>query len=135
MKWSTNLASDRLQNLENDLLISSEQKNFKILAYVIMSNHLHLIAEASKAEKLEIIFPDIEMISSFQIEQRSWAQLKETLKYIYRNPTEAGLSVSPQTYPFSSLQVFLGLKRRTGFIQDPLFTHLNAPTVLNWLSS
>ena len=63
-------------------------------------------------------------LEAFEI--TSYRQLLNTHRYVYRNPIEAGLCTSIETYPFSTLRFFLGVEQtdlpiidRIRFVQQP----------------
>ena len=119
--------------------------NYKIYAYCLMGNHIHLLLKASD-ESLETIFRRIgpsfaywynlkyqRVGHLFQDRFKSEAVEDEgyfltVLRYILRNPVKAGLCSSPWEYAYSNAKDFLGEEKpllpcsRTG---DELASFIN----------
>lgn len=110
--WS--VFKDRLTYLQKDY-------GFKVHAFVLMSNHYHLLASADPRFDLEHLVQRLQggvslginelLQQSFYIfEEPSKSSLittptyyKRVLKYVYRNPVEAGVCKRVEDYRFSSL--------------------------------
>jgi REP element-mobilizing transposase RayT len=94
---------------------------FKIHAFVLMSNHYHLVASADPRFDLEYLIQRLQGGVSLEInkalelsfyvfeEPTKSSQIttptyyKRVLKYVYRNPVEAGISARVEDYKFSTL--------------------------------
>jgi len=94
---------------------------FKIHAFVLMNNHYHLLASADPRFDLEHLVQRLQGGVSLEIngllgqvfyifEEPSKSSLittptyyKRVLKYVYRNPVEAGVCERVEDYKFSSL--------------------------------
>ncbi len=101
----------------------------KVLAYCLMTNHVHLLIQESD-DNLEKIFRKINTAYAmyfnnkylrtghlFQDRFKSEVikderQLLQTVRYIHRNPVKAGLCKSPAEHRSSSYKEYLGLSER-----------------------
>jgi putative transposase len=125
--------------------------NIRIYAFVLMSNHFHLIAHAPGANMSEAMAWFMRETSrsitraAGRINQTYGGRFFRCLiktnhyylnayKYIYRNPVTAGLSSQVETYAFSSLVGLIGL-RSIGFPVVEDFTLFdNFEGTLAWLN-
>ena len=105
------------------LNLCKELSGFKLHAFVLMSNHIHMLIEPS-AEPLNIIFKRIEtryavwfnrkyqraghlFQDRFRSESVSTDQYYQTvLRYILQNPMKAGLEKHPGEYKWSSYPAY-----------------------------
>ncbi|WP_413613072.1 transposase [Bdellovibrio sp. HCB-110] len=126
----------------------------RIHAFVLMSNHFHLIARAPEGNLSEAMQF---FMSETGKDLRDWSdRINRTYgsrfhrslissplyylhayKYVYRNPIEAGICKSVEDYEFSSLKGLLG----EGPIEVPIFDDGNwenwesRTQTLNWLNT
>lgn len=112
------------------LMTCKELSEYKLYAYCLMGNHLHLLIKVEK-EPLELIFKRIcgryviwfntkysRVGHLFQDRFRSESIEKEgkflrTLRYIHQNPVIAGLAVDANRYPYSSYHYYTNRKNDT----------------------
>ena len=110
---------------EDYLFLTKQTYNLNIHAFVLMSNHFHLLVSTPDANigetmnyLLREISKELNRISG-RINQNwggahyktlieSYHYFKNTYKYIYRNPVRAGLCGLVQDYPFSTLSGLCG---------------------------
>lgn len=111
------------------------------IAYVMMDTHSHMllrsvdrqenyfseaVAKALKPDSAEPEF--LEPITNT-------SQFLNSYKYIYRNPVDAGLTRTCETYPFSTLHSLLGRSPQRLIAWDYMNVIQNPIRVLNWLNS
>lgn len=119
----------------------SMRYQIQIHALVMMDTHIHLLFLST--ESTENFFADhlIQKISpqgngpSLLEPINHLSQYFNTYKYIYRNPVEAGLCQKVEDYPYSSLQMLLGLKNSHVLFHDSLNLIVDAPMKLKWLNT
>ncbi len=98
---------------------------YKVLAYCLMGNHVHLLIKEGK-EPLELIFRRIgarfvywynkkyhrighlfqDRFKSETVDDISY--LGNLIQYIHQNPVKAGIVIKPEYYPYSSFREYLG---------------------------
>ncbi len=128
-----------------DLLAEYSAKHgLQIMAYCLMTNHLHLIVVPSTAESLGNALRSVDMRYTQYVnwsegltgvlwrnrpyscpldDRHFWA----AVRYVERNPVRAGLAVRAEEYPWSSAAVHCGL--RTSATLAPLPPH---PDIVDW---
>lgn len=97
-----------------------EEYEFKLLAFVIMPDHFHLMLVPTGERSASEIMKEIKRTSSIKINRRSgrkgafWQEgyyedildgekmVKGKIEYIHNNPVKAGLSMTQADYLFSS---------------------------------
>lgn len=125
--------NDRRKFLK-ELIDTKEKYNYKILAYVLMPNHMHLVIKEQeksssdimrsllgryavyfnkKYERVGYVFQD--RFYSKPIEDDSY--MKNVIRYIHLNPEKAGI-VRYEEYKWSSYQCFFQDKSNLISIQD-----------------
>lgn len=140
------------QNLEN----ICESHNVKIHAFVLMSNHFHLLI-TTPTEDLGKVMETFMRSVTRTINRESnrsgrifggpyhWSLVSSAsyydcvLKYIYRNPVKAGLSTLAEEYQFSTLGVLTGVKKIKYCIKPALWSNLTIPdndkeNFLRWIN-
>ncbi len=130
-----------------DLLEENAKKfNVALHAYVLMSNHFHLLATPQSVDGLPKMmqavgrryvryFNDAQQRSGTLWEGRYKSTLIQTdryllacMAYIDLNPVRAGLVLQPQDYPWSSHSHYLGLRHERLITPHALFWELgNTP--------
>lgn len=137
---------------EDYLFLVSKHHGLKILSFVLMPNHFHLLAidsEGTLAASMEYLMRE----TAKEINRKScrinrvWGDsyrasiipthhyFSTAYKYVYRNPVEAGLSLRVEDYKFSTLAGLLGQQRCIIPIEeDPLLFDYSEQT-LNWLNT
>jgi Transposase and inactivated derivatives len=127
--------------------------NIRILAFVLMNNHFHMIAQAPNGNLSEAMRffmsetgRDLRRYT-LRINRVFGSRFHRSLllsphyylhayKYVYRNPVEAGLVKNVEDYPFSTLPGLLGNSRLDISICDDLnWENLGArQATLDWLN-
>ena len=117
---------DRLIYLEW-LQFYCEKYNVSILAYCLMTNHIHLVLTPHSAEGLQQVLKPLHMRYSQHINKiKGWkghlwqgrffsspldeAYTWSTIRYVERNPVQAGMIAKSEDYPWSSAAAHCGLK-------------------------
>ena len=116
---------------------TKEQSGYKLLAYCLMGNHIHLLIKVEK-EPLEQIFKRIggKFVYWYNIKYQRTGHLFQdrfkcepveddsylltVLRYIHQNPVKAKICENVEDYKFSSYREYVGNKWivDTGFISD-----------------
>lgn len=124
--------------------------NLRTLSFVLMPNHFHLLA----------MDPDLrlsECMTYFMREtskemgrmsgriNRIWGRpyhnsiiqsplyFLHAYKYVYRNPVKGKIATSVLNYPYSSLQLLLGLKNSCLIIEEDETLFSNPESVIKWM--
>lgn len=122
----------------------SRQHGMQVLAYCLMTNHVHIVAVPATEDGLERVFRPLHSRYAKRVNrQRDWrghvwqgrffsAALDESylwaaIRYVERNPVRAGMVDTAESYPWSSAGAHCGLK------QDPVLT--SDPTWLEVMKS
>lgn len=107
---------------------------FQLLAYCLMSNHIHLLIAMVEAEFSRIMHRILTRFAMrFNIQQEHVGHvfqsrfnsslclndpyLMELLRYVHMNPVKAGLVARPEDWPWSSHLEYVG--RRMGTLVEP----------------
>lgn len=114
--------TDDDRRLYLDLLVSAARNSsFRILAYCMMTNHVHLIIVPETADSLSIGLADVHSTYSRLVNRRQgWTgclfqgpfrscvmddrQLVAAVRYVERNPVRAGIVARAVDYEWSSCQ-------------------------------
>ncbi len=108
----------------------SSDHNVKILAYCLMSNHIHLIAVPAEEDSLQRMLKPLHMRYAQHINrQQQWSghlwqgrffsspldeqYLWFCMRYVERNPVRAGMVEHAEDYLWSSAAAHCGLKKDT----------------------
>lgn len=118
----------------------SDSHNVKLLAFVMMSTHVHLLFKSfhhaenyfteALMKELKVHSDEVSLVEPIE----NMAQFLNCYKYIYRNPVEAGIITKCEDYRFSSLYSLLGKGEVLTPITDPLCVIQNPLKILNWLN-
>lgn len=104
-----------------------EKYDVAILAYCLMTNHVHLVLTPSSKDGLQRVLKPLHMRYSQHINKiHGWkghlwqgrffssplddAYTWSTIRYVERNPVEAGMVLKPEDYRWSSAASHCGLK-------------------------
>ena len=107
------------------VLYGRSKSEFKLYAYCLMGNHVHLLIHVL-GEDLDVIFKRIigryvywyntkyqrsghlfqDRFKSEPVENDAY--FLTVLRYIHQNPVKAGICKSPEEYPYSSFHEYLG---------------------------
>jgi putative transposase len=110
------------------LSLNRKQARVRILAWCLMSNHIHLVAIPECEDSLEILLRRVHGRYAQMFNARTgrtghlWQSrffscaldslhLWRALAYVERNPVRAGLVERPEQYAWSSARVHLGFER------------------------
>ena len=114
------LRDERIARLVQDALLHFDGKRYRLLAWCIMPNHVHVMMQllpghqlsdilhswksftAHKANKLLDRSGDFWMPEYFDRFIRDERHLLATFQYIHENPVKAGLVANPEDWPWSS---------------------------------
>ncbi len=124
----------------------------EIHSFVLMRNHFHLIIKTPDANLSEVMNYFMREVSKeigrftgrinqiFGGPYHSSVIVRDTYymhayKYVYRNPVEAGISESVETYPYSTLHGLLGFSKLVipVVLDDVLFSDMES--TLAWLNT
>lgn len=124
----------------------------RIHAFVLMSNHFHMLIttpDANLAEAMNYFMREVSKAMNRESGRtnqvfggphhrtviKSRLYYHHAYKYVYRNPIEAGICQKAQDYPYSTLRGFLGLQKLDfpAFDNNDLIT--NPKGQLDWLNA
>ncbi len=120
-------ASDRLSYLRL-LKANLEPAQTRVLAWCLMSNHMHLVVVPGQEDSLEVLLRPLhgryaQMVNAKRLRSGhlwqnrffscalSESHLRRVLAYVEQNPVRAGLVQEAQEYQWSSASAHLGLSR------------------------
>jgi len=110
----------RIASLVQNVLLGSDGKSYRLSAWVVMPNHIHLLATRFIEFTFAAIMQSLKSITShkanrilerqgrFWIEDyfdryiRNQEHFRNTVRYIENNPVKARLCRRPEDWPFSS---------------------------------
>jgi putative transposase len=110
------------------LTILKYEFNFEIISFVLLNNHFHMLVktpDANLSEGMNYFMREVSREISYKsgrINQTfggpyhwclldSYRYFLNSYKYVYRNPVEAGLATTCESYSYSSLSRLLGFRR------------------------
>jgi putative transposase len=113
----------------------------RLLAWCLMSNHVHLVAVAEQEDSLSVLFRRLhgryaQMTNARRLRTGhlwqnrfyscplSSSHLRYVLAYVERNPVRAGLAARPEDYQWSSAAAHLGLAKDRYSLLDQDFWQL-----------
>ena len=106
------------------LKISMKKHPFKLMSFVLMSNHYHMVLKTPDANLDQIMFEfNRNLLEGLRSEASKENQvfdgrykwrivtcpkyLRNVIKYVYQNPVRAGIVKLCETYPYSTLRYLL----------------------------
>ena len=112
----------------------ARQHDVEVVAYCLMTNHVHLVAVPSTADGLQLALRPLHMRYAQRINrERGWvghlwqgryfssaldeAYFQAAVRYVERNPVRAGMTSRAEQYPWSSAAAHCGLRA------DPLIAN------------
>ncbi len=123
---------------------------FRVHAFVLMNNHFHILCSTEQNDltadldwlnelinisMIEIACDYGNIVNDYDIVPiKTYIQYKETYKYIYRNPIEAGLVSRAEEYPYSSLDTILKSKDERLSFEDNLHLIFDPIGILKWIN-
>ena len=114
------MRNDRVAQIVKDTLFYYDGKKYKIIAWCIMPNHVHILIEVFNGFSLSEIIHSWKSYSANQINKllnrtgqvwmmeyfdryiRDYEHFDKVVNYIHNNPVKAGLVKSPSEYRWSS---------------------------------
>ncbi|MBI5200398.1 MAG: transposase [Elusimicrobia bacterium] len=123
------LGTDDWDYFQNRLAKIKALRPFRLYAYALMTNHLHLLMEALETPLSDILHmllqPHARRINLklartghlFQSRYQSVlatrdAYLQQLVRYIHLNPVKAGMVANPEAWPYSGHSEYLGTSDR-----------------------
>ena len=139
------------QIFEDYLYLSHLRDGLQVHAFVLMTNHFHLIASTPQSDLGKCMQYFLTNVSR-EITRMS-GRINQTFggpyhpssivspnyylhayKYVYRNPVEAGLSERVEDYPFSTIAGLLGKRRMAVPMLEDSTLVTNFEGTLEWLN-
>lgn len=125
-----------------------DEARVQILAYCLMTNHVHVVAVPERDDSLEQVFRPLHTRHAMRLNRRRgskghvWqgryfsstldeAYLWAAIRYVERNPVRAGMVKSAQEYRWSSAPAHCGPRVDPVLSQDPLWLE-TLRSVANW---
>lgn len=111
------------------------------IAYVMLDTHSHMLLRSLDrqenyfAEAAAKVLRPGSQFTEYLEPITNTSQFLNSYKYVYRNPVEAGLSVTCEGYPFSTLHSLLGKSPQRLIAWDYMNVIQNPHRVLSWLNS
>ncbi len=114
------LRADEAAEIVESVLLHEDERAYRLIAWCVMPNHVHVLAEQIKGFRLEEVVQKWKSVSSHRVNRllgrkgalwrreyfdrymRTDEQLISTRDYIERNPVAAGLVALPENWRFSS---------------------------------
>lgn len=110
----------------------------RLLAWCLMTNHVHLVLVPGREDSLEILLrrvhgryaqmANIKRGRTGHLWQNRYfscalsaTHLRRTLAYVERNPVRAGMVAQPEQYKWSSAAIHVGLTPDRQHLADPIF--------------
>ncbi len=138
--------------MENYLFFVSRAFDFKVVSFLLMPNHFHLLARSTELSRAMEYF----MRETSRCIGREAARINQTYgrpyhptefisnihaintyKYVYRNPVEAKLCERVEQYPYSTLYGLLGFRKLIIPVEQDLqlFAGDSLEEALDWLNN
>jgi len=117
------LGDFKIAGMVQDALLFHDQKKYRLIAWVVMPNHVHLLCTPSAGHSLAEIMHSIKSFTSSEANKmlnqtgRFWQkeyfdryirnakEYAKTIAYIENNPVKASLCDKPEDWPFSSARL------------------------------
>jgi REP element-mobilizing transposase RayT len=114
------MKDQRIATIIQDVLMDSDNKSYRLFAWVVMPNHVHMLATRFEEFTLAGIMQSFKSITAHRANKalnrqgRFWMEeyfdryirnaehFQKTIRYIEANPVKAGLCSRPEDWPFSS---------------------------------
>lgn len=114
------LKDDRLAQMVQRTLLKDNGKKYRLSAWVVMPNHIHLLSTRFESYTLAEIMQSFKSITAHKANRtlrrsgefwmpdyfdrwiRNAKHYKKTVEYIENNPVKAGLCLKPSDWPYSS---------------------------------
>lgn len=138
--------------MQHHLYFTANAFDFQILAFLMMSNHYHLLVLAPNGNLSEGMAwfgretsREFVTLSGringtyggrfFRSNIQSHHYFLNCYKYLYRNPVEAGLADRVENYRWSTFRGLLGLERLLVPVCEDLTLFSDVEGTINWLNS
>jgi REP element-mobilizing transposase RayT len=119
------LRGDVAQRCVDVMLESASETEFEVMAYCVMPDHVHLLAQGlDESSNLIRFVQRLKQVTGFEFKKaigsplwhrsyydhvlRNEDDVHDVAAYIWHNPVKAGLVTSATDYPFSGPPVYLG---------------------------
>ena len=117
------LANERIGNLVEQALFHFDGQRYRLIAWVIMPNHVHVLVEIKSGHPLHRVIHSWKSYTASQANKilgrsgpfwfvdyydryiRDELHLAHAIHYIHQNPVSAGLVDQPEQWPFSSARL------------------------------
>ncbi len=147
------IPTDKVWEIFGDyLFFCTHAFGLQVHAFILMSNHFHMLATTPQANLDKImnyLLREVSRAISFSSNRENQTfggpyhrSLIEKLphyfhayKYLYRNPVDAGICSRVEEYPFSTLRGLLGLRHLIIPTFDSMDLIEDTGNVLDWLNS
>lgn len=114
------LSDARIAGLVQDTLLNLDGKRYRLIAWVIMPNHVHILIETLEGNPLSEIMQSIKSYTAHEANKllgrkgsfwfkeyfdryiRDGRHFQATVRYIEENPVKARLCTKPEDWKFSS---------------------------------
>lgn len=114
------LRDPEIAQVVQDALLHFDQDRYRLLAWCLMPNHVHVVIEISGASSLSTIVNSWKSFTARKANQqlrrsgpfwnadyfdrfmRDEGHLQRTIGYVEQNPVKAGLATEPRDWPWSS---------------------------------
>ncbi len=114
------LSDTRIAGLVQDTLLNLDGKRYRLIAWVIMPNHVHILIETLEGNPLSEIMQSIKSYTAHEANKllgrkgsfwfkeyfdryiRDGRHFQATVRYIEENPVKARLCARPEDWKFSS---------------------------------
>jgi putative DNA methylase len=114
------LADPRIATLVQDTLLNLDGKRYKLIAWVIMPNHVHILVQPLEGQSVSAIMQTLKSFTSHEANKilgrkghfwfkeyfdryiRNSKHFQATVRYIEENPVKARLCQTPEEWKFSS---------------------------------
>lgn len=150
-EWFSLKPSETWEVMQRHLYFTAHAFGFEILAFVLMSNHYHMLLLAPGANLSEGMAwfgreTSRELVSSsgrinmtyggrfFRSNIQSHHHFLNCYKYIFRNPVEAGLAERVEEYRWSTLRGLLGFEHLLIPVREDLTLFDDLVGSLHWLN-
>ncbi len=134
------------------LYFVSHAFNWRILSFVLMDNHYHMLVrtpDANLAEGMNFFQSNTSREIGREAGRinrifggpyggsivNSYPYYLNAYKYVYRNPVEPGLSSKVENYPYSTLRGLLGLSHLLIPIEEDTTLFSDVEGILAWLNN
>ncbi|GFO71752.1 putative transposase [Bathymodiolus japonicus methanotrophic gill symbiont] len=133
------------------LLFYSQKHNVDVLAYCLMTNHVHLVLTPHSEDGLQKVLKPLHMRYSQYVNKiKGWrghlwqgrffssplddAYTWSTIRYVERNPVQAGMVEQAEKYYWSSAAAHCGLKSDKLLTQLDVMNGVSQETWSEWLA-